>query len=835
MRMVGAGVQTLRAPALSLSRGLTSDEAELRLGANGPNEVVASEEPAFVSQLLRRFTNPLVAILLVASVASAVVQDFGNAATIIVIVLMSVAVELFQTRRADSAVRALRARVVTSATVLRDGTWRELPRRELVVGDVVRLSAGDMIPADCRVIDARDLHLNEAALTGESVPVERMPGSEVLTGASVVSGTGTAEVIATGGATRFAEIARVLAKHPPPTDYERGIVRFGVFILKTVTFLVLFVFVAAAVAGHNALDALLFAVALAVGLTPEFLPMITTVTLTRGAVRMAKKHVVVKNVAAIQSFGSIDVLCCDKTGTLTTAVMRLEEHVDPFGATSERALLYAALNSYFESGVENPIDAAVLARAKIDPLDAAVLRHEHPDLSGWKKLDEIPFDFERRRTSVVVERGDERLVVTKGAPEQVLAVSASIEIDGVAAPLDAALRARATAVVRDFCSRGLRVLAVAYVRPRTAGAFGKNDERDLVLAGFVAFADPPRPDAHDVVEELRREGVHVKVVTGDSELVAAHVCNAVGISTRHILVGREIDALSDAALGQRAEHTQVFARVTPTQKSRIVAALKSRGHVVGFLGDGINDAPSLHIADVGISVDGATDVAKDAAAIILTEHGLGVLKDGVLEGRRAFGNVMKYLLMGTSSAFGNVFSMAIASVVLPFLPMLPKQILLVSFLYDLAQITIPTDAVDERYVRKPRRWDIGLLRRFMLWIGPISSAYDLLTFAVLLFVFRASETLFHTGWFVESLATQTLVIFIIRTGSNPFRSRPSRALTMTTLTILVLGVLLPFTPVAHWLGFVPLPWTYFAFLVPAVATYLGLVELAKRRLLRKVL
>jgi Mg2+-importing ATPase len=816
--------------------GLREAEAEARLLAEGPNEPIVGPDQAVVMKLLRRFTNPLVAILMLASVASAIAGDLENAAIIFVIVLASVLIEFVQTRRAERAAHALQGSVAPTATVLRDGEWLEKPRREIVVDDVVRVSAGDMIPADARLLEAKDLHLNEAALTGESLPVEKGASSVVSMGSSVVSGSGTAVVLATGAKTAFGEIARSLALRPPPTEFERGIVRFGVFILKTVAFLVLFVFVVSAARRSSPLESLLFGVALAVGLTPEFLPMITTVTLTTGAVRMARAKVIVKNLAAIQNFGSIDVLCSDKTGTLTTGEMRLELHTDALGTPSDRPVLLAAINSYFESGVENPMDEAVLRKARVDPLDSAVLKHEHPDLSGYSKVDEIPFDFERRRASVVASRDGELLLVTKGAPEHVLAVCTSYEVDGRVLPLDADARARAQRTLKDLGAHGHRVLGVAFAPGSPAQlAFTKADEHDLTLVGFVAFLDPARPDAHDVVAELGREGVHVKVVTGDSDVVAGFICECVGISTKHILLGDEIDRMSDPALGHRAERAQVFARVTPAQKTRIMRALKARGHVVGFLGDGINDAPSLHAADVGISVSGAVDVAKDAADIILLEQDLRVLLAGVLEGRRAFGNVMKYLLMGTSSNFGNMFSMAGASVFLPFLPLLPSQILLNGLLYDLAQITIPSDNVDDRFVRKPRRWDIGLIRRFMLRIGPISSLYDFLTFGVLLGWFHATEKTFHTGWFVESLATQTLVIFVIRTGHSPFKSRPSRALTATTLTIVAIGILLPFSPLARWFGFVPLAWTYFLFLVPATATYLFLVELVKRPLFRRAL
>lgn len=809
----------------SAPTGLDDSEAQRRLTQYGPNEPVARRADSLVAQVLRRFSNPLVLILMFASVISAFTRDFANATIIFTIVVLSVAIDVVQTRRSARAAEALKARIAQTATVIRNGVEREIPRREVVQGDVVRLTAGDMVPADARVIASNDLHVNEASLTGESFPIEkaadRADACTLFMGSSVVSGMGTALVFATGLHTAFGDIARQLARRPPPTEFERGIARFGTFILKTVVFLVLFVFVVAAVRGRDPLESLLFAVALAVGLTPEGLPMITTLTLTKGALRMARVKVIVKNLAAIQNFGSIDVLCSDKTGTLTTGEMSLDVHVDPLGTTSERPLFLTYVNSHFQTGVDNP-------------LDAAVLRHDPPDISGLEKVDEMPFDFERRRLSVVVRKAQEVLLVTKGAPEDVLAISTAYEVDGKTIALDQEARSRIAGTYEELGRKGYRVLAVASARLPLRASYSKEDERDLSLAGFAAFVDPPRPDAADTLLALRKQGVYVKVLTGDSEQVAAHICEKVAIHTKHMLTGREIDVMSDPALAQRAERTPVFARVSPAQKTRILHALRARGHVVGFLGDGINDSPSLHAADVGISVTNAVDVAKDAAEIILLEPDLRVLLDGVIEGRKAFGNVMKYLLMGTSSNFGNMLSMAGAAVVLPFLPMLPTQILLNNVLYDLAQLTIPMDRVDETLVRKPRRWDIDAIRRVMLFIGPISSIYDFLTFYVLLKLFHASEALFHTGWFVESLATQTLVIFVIRTAGPALKSRPSLPLATTTLAVVALSLALPFTAVGRLFGFVALPGSFFVFLAVATGTYLVLVEIAKRLLFAKV-
>lgn len=825
-------------------RGLDTTEARARLAGLGPNELVSRERSSLVVDVLRRFTNPLVAILAAASVLSLFVGDVVNAIIILTMITLSIALEVFQTRRSMHAVELLRSQVAPAATALRDGRFVAVPRRELVPGDLVRLVAGDLVPADCRLVEAKDLHVQQAALTGESLPVEKEAAAGPITseanpadmphavflGTSVVSGVATALVVATGARTQFGDIARGLARRRPRTEFEQGTFEFGAFILKTVVFLVLFVLAVSAVAHRSALEVLLFALALAVGLTPEFLPMITTVTLASGAVRMARQHVIVKDLAAIQNLGSIDVLCCDKTGTLTQGRMSLERHVDPLGAEDPHPLHLASINSFFESGVDDPFDDAVLDRARVDPLDAAVLRHEHPNLRGYRKVDEVPLDFERRRVSVVVEKDGGRLLITKGAPESVLAISTRYEAGGQTRVLDADARARCEATYRDLSTRGYRVLAVAHRGVTGAGAFRKEDEVEVTLAGFLAFVDPPQAGVAAVLDALGAEGVRVKIVTGDNELVARHVAESVGIDAGRILLGAELEHLSDTALGTLAEQVHLFARVAPAQKNRIITALRVRGHVVGYIGDGINDAPSLHSADVGISVAGAVDVARDAADVILLERDLGVLLAAILEGRRAFGNVMKYVLMGTSSNFGNMFSMAGAFVFLPFLPLLPTQILLNNFLYDLAQITIPTDHVDASFMRKPRRWDIRLIRRFMIVLGPISSLYDFFTFYVLLHLFHAAPALFHTGWFVESLATQTLVLFVIRTAARPWASRPSWPLVFTACGVVVVALALPWTPLAPLLGFTALPPRFFLFLALVTATYLALVEVVKRRL-----
>lgn len=826
--------------------GLTGDEARRRLKQYGFNEPATTRRASSLARLLSFFANPLALILLVAAVITGILGDQVNASIIIVIVVLSAVVDFVQTSRSENAAERLRNQVAPTATVIRDGKDVEVPRREVVPGDVIRLIAGDLVPADARLVRSRDLHVNQAALTGESLPVEKEAEDNapiqagnapnmVYLGTSVVSGTATALVIATGKNTTFGDIAARLSTRPPESEFERGTRRFGFLIMQTVFFLVMFVVVISVAFRRDAFESLLFAVALAVGLTPEFLPMIVTVTLGEGALKMSRQKVIVKNLASIQNFGSMDVLCSDKTGTLTSGEMTLDQHVDALGNTSQRPFLLAYLNSQHETGVTDPANLAVLHRAGANPLDMAILEHDHPDVRAYTKLDEIPFDFERRRSSIVVGNNGARLLITKGAPESVVPLCTAYEANNAVCPVDPDILSKSKATYRDMSAQGFRVLAVAYRKAPPQDAYHVQDEKELILAGYVAFVDPPLPDAKEMVEELKRDGVQVKIITGDNEAVGRYVCTQVGLRADRIVLGDEMDRIGDTALTQIVEETDVFARVSPAQKNRIILALKRRSHVVGYIGDGINDAPSLHTADVGISVSSATDVAKDAADIILMERGLSVLHAGIIEGRKAFGNVIKYLLMGTSSNFGNMFSMAGAFLFLPFLPMLPTQILLNNFLYDVSQITIPTDNVDPTFTHKPRRWNISFIREFMLFIGPISSIFDFLTFFVMLYVFHASEALFHTGWFVESLATQTLVLFVIRTQGNPLSSRPSRPLVMTVLVIVAIGILLPFTPLAGVLGFTPLPTGYFLFLTAATATYLLLVEFVKRRLMTRLL
>jgi Mg2+-importing ATPase len=811
--------------------GLTAQEAEARLEQFGPNEPAAKQQNSFLSDLLHQFTNPLVLILLVAAIVSAFLGEKVDAGIIGVIVLLSAAIDLSQTYRSRQAIQQLQERVAPTATVLRGGEWKEIQRRDVVPGDIVRLSAGDLVPADSRLLIARDVYVQQAALTGESLPAEKEATGEpastkadarnmVFLGTSIVSGTATAEVVATGPRTAFGDIAARLAARPEETAFDKGLRNFSRLIARTVLFLVLFLVVVSIARHRDALQSLLFAVALAVGLTPEFLPMITSVTLSKGAVAMARKKVIVKHLSAIENLGSLDVLCSDKTGTLTAGTMSLDRSLDPFGNPSQRTLELAYLNSKFETGIRSP-------------LDEVILHQPPPKTDDYTKCDEIPFDFERRRLSVVVERQSKRVLITKGAPEGIFPLLSGCEIEGKVEPIseDAAKRFHQT--TDELNSQGFRSLAVAYVEVPVCPNYAVGDERNLILAGFLSFADAPLADAAQALASLKQDGVELKVISGDNDRVTGHVCAEVGVEAGKIITGDDMDRMTDPALAHVTEETRVFARISPVQKNRILLALKHHGHAVGFMGDGINDAPSLHAADVGISVSSAVDVARAAADVILVEPGLRVLHDGIIEGRKAFGNVMKYLLMGTSSNFGNMFSMAGASLFLPFLPMLPTQILLNNLLYDLAQLTIPTDNVDETYLRKPQHWDISLIRNFMVLIGPISSIFDFLTFYVLLHFFHTNEPQFHTGWFVESLATQTLVLFVIRTSKNPLRSRPSGPLMATCFAVVAIGIYLPFSPLARLLGFTPLPATFFAFLAVATGVYLLLVEVGKRFLLKR--
>ncbi len=810
--------------------GLNVAEAQARLVRFGPNVLAPVTGTSLVRKFLSRFLNPLVLILIVASGISAFTGDVASFLIISAIVLLSVVLDFVQEQRAVSAAERLRDQVALTARVHRDGAEREIAAAEIVPGDLVTLAAGNLVPADGRLLEVRDLYVNEALLTGELFPAEKhaqdlTAGQVELAGAtnalfmgsSIVSGTGTLLIAATGSATQFGSLARSLQRQPPPTAFASGIRDFGFLIVRLTVLLVLFVLLVNLVAGRPMLESFLFAMALAVGLTPELLPMVVSVTLAHGAVRMAKEQVIVKRLGAIHDLGSMDVLCSDKTGTLTEAKIELIRELDAAGKESRGVLDLIYLNSFFETGIKSPLDDAVLGREQLD-------------VSQWTKIDEVPFDFERRRVSVLVEAKGRRLLVVKGAPEDVLRLATRYQLDGTPAPrtLDPPAVARAEEILKDLGREGFRVLGVAWREVGSEqGKAAIGDEDELVFAGFAAFLDPPKLSAKPALDALVGLGIEIKIITGDNEHVTEHVCRELGLAIKGTITGDEVQALSEEALLARVETVTLFCRVAPAQKARIVRALRRRGHVVGYLGDGINDAPSLHAADVGLSVDGAADVARDAAAMILLRPDLGILAEGVREGRRTFTNIMKYVMMGTSSNFGNMFSMAGAALILPFLPMLPVQVLLNNLLYDLSEIPIPMDRVDPEMVTLPRHWDMRFVRDFMLVLGPVSSAFDFLTFGILLWIFHAGQSLFQTGWFIESMATQVLVIFIIRTRGDPFRSRPHPLLATTSLLVVAVAVALPFTPLDSWFGLVPVPPVLLAVLVPMTLGYLAVVQVVK--------
>ena len=818
------------------SNGLSSTEAAARLLRYGANTLDSRQKYSFLLKVLSRCRNPLVLILLVAAVISGLTGDVASLGIISTMVLLSVLLDSVQEYRAEQAAEQLKVSVALKEQVLRDGREITIRADQLVPGDVVLLAAGDLVPGDGRLLEARDFFVNEGLLTGESYPTEKHVVAEgtanvdvaqaanaAFMGTSVVSGSAKLLLCATGNATQLGEISATLRHTPPPAALERGVYEFGLLIVRLTILLVLFVLLVNTFFHRPLLESFLFALALAVGLTPELLPMIVSVTLARGAMRMAKQKVIVKRLAAIHDLGSMDVLCTDKTGTLTEAKIALIRHVTLSGTDSERVLELAWLNSHFETGLRSPLDTAILEHGSRNP-------------AGWTKIDEVPFDFERRRVSVLLEREGRRILVVKGAPEDLLKLSSRYELSGErdTQPFDAAALACAQTQFQTLCAEGFRVLGIAWrEEPASQAHVVVSDEHDFVFAGYAAFLDPPKASAGAAIAALARSGVGIKIITGDNERVTRYVCAQLGIPVEGLLTGTELAALSEEALSARIEGTNLFCRVNPSQKNRIILALKRRGHVVGYLGDGINDAPSLHTADVGISVDGAVDVAKDAADIILLEHDLEVVERGVREGRRTFGNIMKYIMMGTSSNFGNMFSMAGASLILPFLPMRPIQVLLNNFLYDLSEVPIPMDEVDDELLAQPRHWDIKFIRNFMLVLGSVSSIFDFLTFGLLLGVFNATEALFQTGWFMELLATQVLVIFIIRTRGSPLRSRPNPVLAGTSLAVAAVGIMLPYTAIGRWFGFVPLPLAFLAALGAMVVCYLVLAEGVKRWFYRR--
>jgi Mg2+-importing ATPase len=811
--------------------GLSTEEAQVRRTRWGPNRLERRRRSDALSLLVRQFASPIVLILVFATVLSGLLGDVTDAAIILAIIVLSGLLGFWQERGASREVETLMAVVQVRAEVLRDGATVEVPVEDIVPGDIVLLNAGDIVPGDCLVLESRGLLIDQAALTGETYPVEKAPGgvpannpisrrtNALFLGTHVVSGAGRALVVNTGRATEFGRVAARVIERPVVTAFERGMTAFGYLLVRAMVVLVVSIFIVNIVLARPLIDSALFSLALAVGLTPQLLPAIVTISLSQGARLLARERVIVKRLDAIEDFGAMSVLCTDKTGTMTTGSVVLAQASGLDGQPSARVGRLAYLNARFQTGFANPIDKAILAAGVEGDGDA-------------RRLDELPYDFSRRRLSVLVEERGGARIVTKGALDSVLAVCTRAELpNGEIVPIGE-LRAPIRDRFEALSGQGFRVLGVATRKPRSMTRLAPADEADLVFAGFLTFLDPPKEGAEATLRELAAAGISVRMITGDNRLAAAHVGVMVGLNAEATLTGAEIDQLDDAALADRAAATAIFAEIEPIAKERIIQALRSSGQVVGYLGDGINDAPALHAADVGISVDTAVDVAKEAAAIVLLDKDLRVLLDGVRQGRRTFANTMKYVFTTTSANFGNMLSMAVAAAVLPFLPLLAGQILLINFLTDFPATTIATDSVDSEQLERPQSWDIGFVRSFMLVFGGVSSAFDLLTFAVLRLGFGADATLFRSGWFLESVATELAVLFVLRTRRTFFRSRPSRLLALASLAVAGLTLAIPFSPLALPLGLDGPPPSVLATLVAITALYVVATEIAKRRFYR---
>ena len=816
--------------------GLTTSEAEARLGEHGPNMVAADGLKSIGLLFWHAAINPLVLLLAVLAIISFSTADTRAGIVMSLMIALGVSLRLIQERRADTTAAKLKAMISVTATILRDGQAQELPIAQLVPGDVVKLAAGDMIPADVRIVAAKDLFLIQGSLTGESFPVEKFEVDEgpperspielanlAFLGTSVESGAAMAVVVATGRQTYLGSMAASLAEQPTETAFDKGVARFTWLMVRFILVMVPLVFLINGLTKGSWHDAFFFALAVAVGLTPEMLPMIVTVCLSKGAMAMARKKVIVKRIHAIQNLGAMDVLCTDKTGTLTMDHVILSSHCDVVLKPDNGVLALAYLNSHFQTGLKNVMDRAVLAHSEAT--------HHHAHMPDYAKVDEVPFDFERRIMSVVVRtpEGKDR-IISKGAPEAIFPRCGAFELDGELLPMEHIRIDEIRHEYEELGRNGFRVLAIASkdLEPKDTG-YGRDDEKDLILNGYLAFLDPPKDTAKAAIHALQQHGVSVKVVTGDNDLVARKVCAEVGLPTEHTLLGVQIEEMADEELADAAERTTLFARVSPADKQRIIHALQLRRHTVGFMGDGINDAPALRAADVGVSVDTAVDIAKESADLILLEKSLLVLEEGVLEGRKVFANILKYIGMGASSSFGNMFSVLGASIFVPYLPMTPIQILTNNLLYDVSQTAIPTDEVDPEQIAKPRPWDMGSIARFILFIGPCSSIFDYTTFLIMLYVFNAwaldKAALFQTGWFVESLLTQTLIIHVIRTRKVPFlQSRASWPLSAMTAVIMSVGVLIPFTAIGLDLGFTTLPPLYWLVLVLTLLAYMVLTQ-----------
>ncbi|WPO49019.1 magnesium-translocating P-type ATPase [Pseudomonas sp. S1Bt23] len=858
----------------SNANGLTELDAEGRLQRDGFNEVAHDRPPHALVQLLQAFNNPFIYVLMTLTAISFFTDfwlplqageetDLTGVIIVLVMVLVSGLMRFWQEYRSAKAAEALKAMVRTTATVLRreqmgmKAALREVPMRELVVGDIVQLSAGDMIPADIRLIESRDLFISQAVLTGEALPVEKydtlgavqeksahrtaadqqdlldLPNICFM-GTNVVSGTATAVVVATGARTYFGSLARSIVGSRTQTAFDRGVNSVSWLLIRFMLVMVPVVLLINGFTKGDWAEAFMFALAVAVGLTPEMLPMIVSANLAKGAAAMAKRKVVVKRLNAIQNFGAMDVLCTDKTGTLTQDRIILEHHVDISGSRCDQVLQLAWLNSYHQSGMKNLMDRAVVSYAENNPKFSA------PD--AWSKVDELPFDFVRRRLSVILaDASGHHLLVCKGAVEEMLDTATRVRQDGVTVALDAGRRAALLELAEEYNRDGFRVLLVGtrdLAPGQTRQQYSASDERELIIEGFLTFLDPPKETAGPAIAALRENGVTVKVLTGDNPIVTAKICREVGLEVGQPLLGRDIEHMDDAVLARLVEERTVFAKLTPLQKSRVLKALQANGHTVGFLGDGINDAPALRDADVGISVDSGTDIAKESADIILLEKSLMVLEEGVIKGRETFGNIMKYLNMTASSNFGNVFSVLVASAFIPFLPMLAIHLLLQNLMYDISQLSLPWDKMDKEFLRKPRKWDAKNIGRFMLWIGPTSSIFDITTFALMWFVFAANSVemaaLFQSGWFIEGLLSQTLVVHMLRTQKIPFiQSTAALPVMLMTGLVMALGIYVPFSPLGAMVGLVPLPWEYFPWLVGTLLCYCVVAQTMKTLYIRR--
>jgi Mg2+-importing ATPase len=869
----------------SRSEGLSQAQARGRLRTHGLNEVVHEKPVKWYIKLLKAFWTPFSLLLTSISIVSYFTDDVATGTIVAAMVVISVVLAFVQEYRSSKAAERLKAMVTNTATVLRrkEVRWKneteedadrpaadgadgaetapaaiqlpdrtvvserlEIPIKRLVPGDIIQLSAGDMIPADVRVLTAKDLFVAQAALTGEAMPVEKSAqftatgdapnplemGTLCFMGSNVVSGTATVVVVHTGDKTFLGGLAESLVGQRVVTSFEKGVGHFTRLMLYFMAVMVPLVFFINGFVKHSWQDAMLFAISVAVGLTPEMLPMIVTVNLAKGALSMSRNKVIVKRLNSIQNFGAMDVLCTDKTGTLTQNKVVLLKYVDASGFKNDKVLKYAYLNSFYQTGLKNLLDVAVLSHVEI----STAIKPE----TNYRKIDEIPFDFVRRRMSVVVEEEGKRdVLICKGALEEIFNVSTNVEMDGTVEAIDEELKEDLKRITQDLNEDGLRVIAVAYKEiPTDHPEYTVKDEGGMTLLGYLAFLDPPKETTHQALNLLQAHNVTVKVLTGDNEVVSRKICTQVGLDAEHILLGGQIEAMNDNQLADAVEQHQVFAKLSPAQKERIVKALHLKGHVVGFLGDGINDAPALRAADVGISVDNAVDIAKESADIILLEKNLLVLEQGVVEGRMVFGNIVKYIKMGASSNFGNMFSVLGASILLPFFPMLPVQILVQNLLYDFSQVAIPLDRVDEEYLAQPRKWEIGDIARYMIFIGPISSIFDYTTFGLMWFYFGANsvahQSLFQSAWFVEGLLSQTLIVHMIRTNKIPFiQSRASWPLLATTASIMLVGIYIPFSPLAGKLKMMPLPWHYFPWLAATLLGYALLTQIVKTWFVRR--